>query len=580
MLQCPTVIKTFLAVSIAALLCGSAGAATKPAPKSAAAKPAAAKPAAAKPAAAVSAPTMQKRWLFFWRDMSDPKQVDRTIAQFPRAQADGYNAVAFSSNVAPARAAALKSAADKYGLGLVAMVMGGAHDPNYEEGVLVQDALFVAHGGAASFQADNPTHVANGDFEDVTGDHFSGWSFQDSEGVTTFADHAVTHGGKTSLRMENPGKNDGQHCRVMQRIALQPHRQYHVSFWVKTQDMVGGFAPEVKLLTADGSSSISYQTFHCDATQDWKHYDLAFNSLDNAKGLLYLGTWGGTTGKVWWDDFHIDEVGLVNLMRRPGCPVTVRGEDGVVYEEGRDYAKIVDPLLHPWAAYHDPPVIHLLPASPIKEGQKLRVSYYHPVIIYEGRITECLSEPKIFDDWRAEVKSANDLYHPAAFLMEHDELRVMDQCASCLAMHMTPGALLAWNIHKSAGIIRAIRPDAGIWVWGDMFDPYHNATDHFFLVNGSLQGSWKGLDKDVGIMNWNGGGGTKDCKFFADLGLKQILSGYYDGDENGAGIQKWIAGDSGLPGVVGAMYTTWNDNYGPMDVWAQKAWGKPVTSAK
>ena len=57
---------------------------------------------------------------------------------------------------------------------------------------------------------------------------------------------------------------------------------------------------------------------------------------------------GGTT-------CSIEEIGLVNVLRRPGCPVTVRGENGTIYEEGRDYEKIVDPQLHPWIAYHDPP---------------------------------------------------------------------------------------------------------------------------------------------------------------------------------------------------------------------------------
>jgi len=568
-------IKAFPAMFAATLLCAGAWAAPKPAVKKAAPKP------AAKAATLPASPAMQKRWLFFWRNMGDPKDVDRTIAQFPRAQADGYNAVVIGANVAPAKAAELKGAAKKYGLGIVAMVMGGAHDRNYQEGLLSQDALFVARGGTAAFQPDNPTQVGNGDFEDATGNHFGGWSFQDNEGITTFADHDVVHGGKTSLRMENPGKNDGQHVRVMQTLQLKPHRQYRISFWVKTEGLAGGFSPEVKVLTADGQDNgISYQTFHCDATQDWKRYDLGFNSLDNTKALLYLGSWGGTTGKVWWDDFSVQEIGLVNVLRRPGCPVSVRGEDGTAYEEGRDFQKIVDPLLHPWVAYHDMPVIHLTANSRIKDGQRLRVSYYHPTIIYEDRVTQCLSEPRIFDDWRDEVQTANTLFHPDAFLMEHDELRVIDQCALCQSKHMTPGQLLAWNIHKSAGIIRAIRPDAGIWVWSDMFDPYHNATDHFYLVNGSLKGSWKGLDKDVGIVNWNGGGGAKDVKFFADLGLKQVLSGYYDGDENGEGIQKWIAGSEGLRGVVGAMYTTWNDNYAPMDVWAQKAWGKPQASAK
>src|SRR5918912_132268 len=66
-----------------------------------------------KPAAkAPSAPSRTaKRWLFIWRDMSDPKEVDRMIARFPRAQADGYNGVAFSYNIPPEKGPELKQAA-------------------------------------------------------------------------------------------------------------------------------------------------------------------------------------------------------------------------------------------------------------------------------------------------------------------------------------------------------------------------------------------------------------------------------------------------------------------------------------
>jgi hypothetical protein len=521
---------------------------------------------------------LQKRWLFYWRTMSDPQVVDRVIADFPRAQADGYNAVVFGYDVAPSRAAAFKQAARRHGLGLVAMVMGGAHDRNDTEGVLSQDALFVARGGAATFQPDNPTRVVNGGFEDARGNHFNGWGFQDDEGTTTFADHQVTHGGKTSLRMENIGKNPAQYARIEQPIRLQPHRQYRVSFWVKTEGLAGP-TPEVKVLAPDGSG-ISYGTFHCDRTQDWRHYDLVFNSLNNTDANLYLGSWYGKDGNIWWDDLSVDEIGLVNVLRRPGCPVTVKGEDGTVYAEGRDYEKIVDPRLNPWQAYHDPPVLRLTASTRIPDGAHLRVSYYHPVIIYEDRITACLSEPRVFDDWRAEVETANRLYHPDAFLMQHDEMRVIDQCALCQSRHLTPGALLADNVHRGAAIIRKARPDAGIWVWSDMFDPKHNAVDSFYLVNGSLKGSWKGLDKDVGIVNWNGGLAGKNCRFFADLGLRQILSGYYDADNDGAGITGWLANARDVPGVVGAMYTTWGDNYGAMDVWAQKAWGQPSPPAK
>lgn len=513
-----------------------------------------------------------KHWLFIWRDMSDAKEVDRMIARFPRAQADGYNGVAFSYNVPSAKAPELKQAAQKYGLDLVAIVMGGSHDRNYVEGLLSQDALFVAQGGKAALVPDNPTRVLNGDFEDANANHFKSWAFQDDEGVTTFADREIKHGGNTSLRMENVGKNEARHCRIEQPLKLQPHRQYRISFWLKTENLAPA-DPEIKVLVPNSEQQLSFQTFHADRTQDWKHYDLVFNSQGASEGLLYLGSWYGKDGKMWWDDLTVEEIGLVNVLRRPGCPVTVRGENGTVYEEGRDFAPIVDPQLHPWQAYHEPPLIKLMANSRIADGARLRVSYYHPIIIYEDRITSCLSEPKIFEEWRQEVQQANDLLHPAAFLMSHDELRVINQCALCQSKKMTPGELLAENVHKAAQIIREIRPDAEIWVWNDMFDPMHNAVDRFYAVNGTLKGSWKGLDPGIGIVNWHGGLMGKNAKFFADLGLRQILSGYYDGDDDGSAITKWLAATKDVPGIDGAMYTTWEDKYDAMDVWARQAWG-------
>lgn len=519
-----------------------------------------------------SAGRMQKRWLFVWRDMNDPKEVERMIARFPEARRAGYNGVVFSYHVAASKAAELREAAQTNGIELVAIVMGGAHDRNYVEGVPVKDALFIVQGGRAALAPDNPTRVLNGDFEDVTGDHFKGWSFQDDAGLTTFADHEVVHEGKTSLRMQDIGKNPNQHCRLAQPLRLQPYRQYHISFWLKTENLSPADA-EVKVLTTNAQHSISFQTFHVEPTQDWRHYDLVFNSLANDKGILYLGSWSGKSGKMWWDDLRVEEIGLVNVLRRPGCPVVVRGEDGTVYEEGRDFARIVDPQLHPWQAYHEPPLIKLLPSSRLGEGARLRVSYYHPLIVYEDRVTSCLSEPRIFDDWQSEIKQADELFHPAAFLMSHDELRVMNQCALCQSKHMTAGELLSWNVRRAAGIIRKLRPDAEIWVWSDMFDPMHNAVDHYYAVNGTLAGSWKGLDKDVGIVNWYGELKGKNCRFFADLGLRQILSGYYDSDEDGAGISEWLANTKDVPGIVGAMYTTWEDRYGAIQSWAKAAWG-------
>ena len=521
---------------------------------------------------------IEKRWLFYAQNMNDPKEVRAMIARFPEAKANGYNGVVFSYDVGAAEAAGLREAAARNGLDLIVTVMSGAHDRNYVEGVPVKDALFVVHDGRARLQQDNPTRVLNGNFEEATGNHFKGWAMQDDEGVTTFSDREVAHGGGISLRIENVGKNQYNHARLQQPLALKPNRLYRISFWLKTEQLSPPDA-EVKVLTATGSQSISFESIHVDGTQDWKHYDLVFNSMDNEKGLLYLGTWSGKSGKMWWDDLEVAEIGLVNVLRRPGCPVSVKGEDGTAFEEGRDYQRITDSQLNPWWPYHEEPAIKLTSPTRIQEGARLRVSYYAPIVVYEDRVNACLSEPKIFEDWEAEVKQANERLHPQGFMMSHDEIRVANQCALCRGRNMTAGELLAWNVRQSAAIIRKIRPDAEIWVWNDMFDPLHNAVDHYYAVRGTLAGSWKGLDKDVGIVNWHGGLKGKNCQFFADLGLRQILSGYYDSDEDGAAIAEWEKNTANVPGVVGAMYTTWENKYGALPAWAAQAWGTPAPAS-
>jgi hypothetical protein len=515
---------------------------------------------------------LQKRWLFIWRDMADPKEVDRMIARFPRAQADGYNGVVFAYDVAREKAADLKRAAAAHGLDLIAVVMGVPHDRNLVEGVAAREALFVAKGTTATFVPEGPGLV-NGDFEEAEGNHFVGWPGQIGEGVTTFADRQVAHTGRISLRVETANKSWFRPARLVQPLNIQPHRQYRISFWLKTEGLVVA-DPEARVLTPDGQRTVSFQTFRVEHTQDWTHYDLVFNSLEVSHAELSIGTSWQSAGRMWWDDVKVEEIALVNVLRRPGCPVGVRGEEGTVYEEGRDYDRIVDPNLDPWTAYHASLAITLPRGTRIRNGERLRVSYYHPIIVGQDRVNECLSEQGVFEAWRAEVVQANTRFHPAAFLMSHDELHVVKQCALCRSMGLTPGQLLAWNVRQAVQIIRDVRPDAGIWVWSDMFDPTHNAVDRYFAVNGSLRGSWEGLDPDVGVVNWHGAVQGRNARFFADRDLHQILAGYYDSDEDGAEIATWLSRTARIPGIVGAMYTTWEDRYDAMDAWAKRAWGR------
>ncbi|MEW6756382.1 MAG: hypothetical protein AB1505_36230, partial [Candidatus Latescibacterota bacterium] len=475
-----------------------------------------------------------RRWLFVMRTMRDAREMERTIALFPQAKAAGYNAVVLSDRnlyqldqAEPSyleNVRKLQQAAFSNGLDLIPCVMpigySGAivgRDPNLAEGIPVKDALLVVQGREARLVADPAVSLA-GDFEQSQDNRFAGWEMQDNVGASTFADHDVLHGGHTSVRMENISQAEPKwgHSRFMQRVKVSPWRQYHLSAWVKTQDFEATESPRLLALApTEQERDIGDLPVRVQRTQDWKRYDLLFNSLSFDEVRIYFGCWGGKSGRIWWDDVQLEEVGLLNPLRREGCPVSVRGENGTAYQEGKDFESIRDPQLAAYYTCHESLPLRLTADSRIPEGARLRVSYYHPMATPGDQVMCCLSDPKVYDILRDQVKRVDDLLHPKVFFMQHDEIRVANWDQACQSRHLTPGQILADNARRCVRIIRDLRPDAEIWVWSDMFDPMHNAVDNYYAVNGTWAGSWEGLPAEVGIVNWYGQLKGKNAPFFA-----------------------------------------------------------------
>lgn len=74
-----------------------------------------------------------------------------------------------------------------------------------------------------------------------------------------------------------------------------------------------------------------------------------------------------------------------------------------------------------------------------------------------------------------------------------------------------------------------------------------------------MAGSWEGLPRDAIIVNWNTAKPRESLPFFARRGHEQVLPGSYDGSAES--IVPWLAAGKDLPGIEGAMYTTWRHNY-------------------
>ncbi len=539
-------------------------------------------------------PRYDRRWVWMMTNFLVEKEADRAVALIERAGRDGFNGIVISDYKLNflermpkhyfEHVARVKKAAEKAHVEIIPAIFpigysNGllSNDTNLAEGMPVENVPFVVKGREAALVPEPSAKIANGGLEETRGDVFTGIGYQDAAGKATVPDRAVFHEGKVSCRMQNFAETPV--CRLIQKVKVSPHACYRLSCWTKTRDLAPVSAFRLMAMGATSGRPLSFHEGGLESTRDWTRLEVVFNSQDQTEVNLYAGLWGGKSGTLWLDDLALEEMALVNVLRRPGCPLTVTSEDGkTVYVEGRDFEPVLDPKLGrvPYEGEYDfnhaGPPVRLTANSRIKDGDHLRVSWYHPVLVLGSYAACCLSEPKVYDLLRDQARRVNDLYHPKTFFMQHDELRVANWCKACQSRKLTPGALLADNARRCVKFIKEVSPEARVIVWSDMFDPNHNAVKDYYLVNGTLAGSWEGLDRSVWIANWNGGKAKPSLDFFAGRGHSQILAGYYDGDDNFA---TWDAAARGVPGVHGFMYTTWQNRYDDLE-----RYGKSLTRKK
>jgi hypothetical protein len=424
------------------------------------------------------------------------------------------------------------------------------NDPNLIEGLPVQNALLVVSNQTASIQPDPAVAFPGGDFSNL-----NAWSWKDANVV---ADNGTA-------RVTDP---NGLNARIVQQLTVKPFRQYHLTVQIKTTNFL--VAPQVTILA--GSQSLNYNNLGVQSTQGWTTHHVVFNSLSNTTINVYFGIWGGSTGSLWWDNATIEEVAFLNLIRRPGAPLSIQTESGTPLVEGTDFAPLTDPLMGstPYAGvydiYHSPPHLQLLSAS-LTNGTRLRASWHHAATVYDGQAMICCSEPATVNLLRDQAQRMTAAWGTRGYFMSHDEIRVFNWCAACQARHLDAGPLLADNVRTCAAILREANPGGRIYVWSDMFDPNHNAHANYYLVRGDLTSSWQGLDSDMIIVPWNYGTRAASLQFFAGLGNRQVIAGYYDADPNL--VTNWLNAATSYTGISGVIYTTWQNNYSNLERFGQ-----------
>ncbi len=511
------------------------------------------------------------RWVYVSSGLHDDKELERVEGIARTASGHGLNGMLLSAgfdqmDLKPPeflqRLTSLKKTCDNmkveiiplgfsvgYGSGIL------AHNRNLAAGMPVRGALFVASESDVHFVPDSPAKLLNGGFEEHNGNLPEGFSVH---GKSVSIDTAVFHSGKASVRFSDFSGTSGE-TYLAQELRTTPYRCYRLRCWVKTEDV----SPETRFhfwaIAPDGRD-LSYLEHPLPATRDWSRVDWAFNSWYADRVSFRVGIADGKARNVWVDDVTVEEVGLVNVLRRPGTPVGVRNEKtGEIYEEGRDYDHIADPQ-HNFRWDHDGPSIHLLHGGRIRAGDRLRVDYFHSLMIYHDQVPIDMSEPEVYEIWKRQIPLIDKYLKPRKYFLSMDEVRIGGFCKACKDRHLPMAEIMGNCVKDQVAMVRAVNPQAELFVWSDMFDPNHNAHKRYYLIDGSFEGAWKYLPRNLVIACWYYEKRNLSLPFFSKLGYHTLAGAYYDAD-NLDNPKGWLQSLDRTPGAVGIMYTTWENKY-------------------
>ena len=448
--------------------------------------------------------------------------------------------------------------------------------PYLAEGIPTS-SVYVMESDTGRLIPDPNVSIPNGGFENVDGKgNFTGFGWYDP---VLSQDKTVFHSGTASAHGTN---FTGSNCRASRNLKCQPYRGYLLSAWVKTKNFKCN--DEVKLLAlgGDDSRSLTSTSLGIGSTQDWTKCQVIFNTLGNTNINIYIGAWGATGGEIWFDDFQIQDIGLMDVLRRKGTPVTSKNKTtNLTYNEGSDYEYLVDKTFLSYngsiGPFHTAPAFKRVANGMIHNGDSVIISSYHPYAAVSGpdgnnSVMVCVSDDSLYTVLADQMQRVNQLYYLDKFFMGHDEIRNLGWDKACQDRKLTAAQLLGDNITKCDSIIKTINKNATVYMWNDMVDSLHNAHNNYYLINGDLTGIWNDVPKSIVIANWNGGNAKQSLTKFSEMGFSQITSPYYD-DHSTNNIRTWRLAQEGINNVLGMMYTTWATDYSQLTPFSYYAWG-------
>lgn len=159
--------------------------------------------------------------------------------------------------------------------------------------------------------------VSNNGFEKPIapkGESYFGWNMLDVDKMKVEFDPNQKREGARSLRVNFTGYGKPDLFTVWQSIAVEPSKQYRLSFWVRTENLRSGGPPTVNILSGRDNSPIAVSKPFPTGTNDWQEIAIDFATPGDADGII-IGTGRVNCGEdcpivgtFWYDDFKLSRL--------------------------------------------------------------------------------------------------------------------------------------------------------------------------------------------------------------------------------------------------------------------------------
>jgi hypothetical protein len=173
--------------------------------------------------------------------------------------------------------------------------------------ILVAVASLATAGAVCAGPADNL--LPNGSFEKQAEGKPVGWQSRPWAGKAILEVAAQGHTGNRSVMIASENEADFS---LGTNVAVEPFAQYRLSGWIKTENVhaVSGRGALIVVPDLDTGASPALT-----GTHDWTRVEVVFNTYgqDHLSVFCCFGGWGQATGKAWFDDLVLQQIGRYTL---------------------------------------------------------------------------------------------------------------------------------------------------------------------------------------------------------------------------------------------------------------------------